>query len=413
MTIVITFHKKRGVLLEIMHILTRKLIISSKYYQQILSLLKSEGGKARVIGGAVRDAILGKKNYDIDIATDLLPQETIDILAKSNIKVLPTGKKYGTVTAFFGREKFEITTLRQDIISDGRHAVVVFTDDFRLDAARRDFTINALSYCPFEQKVYDYFNGAQHLQQGKVVFIGQAYRRICEDFLRILRFFRFSSYYAKKLDNDGVEACIKLKENLKFLSKERIKSEMDKLIISSNSPSILQQMFEAGILTLIFPISQFDKKPLLEATFLASSFAPLPLYHRYSLLFYHITNLALSDLLNLKFSRKEAAQILSIIKLINIDQINENSLRTIWFEKQDYLHFLNLLVSLDKLDLIVAKKFIHDYANRARALFPITGHDLANIQSKAIGVLLRKLKKLWIESDFRLTKEQLLKILEK
>lgn len=393
-------------------ILTKELLIPSNHYQKILSILKSEGGIARVVGGAVRDAILGKKNYDVDIATNLLPTQTIDILAKSNIKVLPTGQKYGTVTAFCHGEKFEITTLRKDILNDGRYAEVVFTDDFFTDAARRDFTINALSYCPFEQKIYDYFNGIQDLQEFKVIFIGQAYKRICEDFLRILRFFRFSCHYAKQLDKEGFSACIKLKENLKLLSKERIKSEMDKLIISPNSPTVLQQMFEARILTIIFPITRFDKQPLLASTYFAGIFAHLQLYHIYSLLFYHITKLSLSDLLNLKFSRQEATQIISIIKLISTDEVKENSLRKIWFEKEDYLQYLNLLVSLGKLDLIVAKKFMDDYAQRLRPIFPITGYDLPNIHGKDIALLIRKLKTLWIESDFMLTKEQLLKMSE-
>ncbi|XVN42748.1 MAG: hypothetical protein RCG15_00010 [Candidatus Rickettsia vulgarisii] len=156
-----------------------------------MSILQNGGGAARIIGGAVRDAIIGKINNDVDIATDLLPEQTEKILSEAGIKVIPTGKKHGTIAALLGDEKFEITTLRKDIDTDGRRARVAFTDDFAVDAARRDFTINALSYCPFQHKIYDYFNGVQDLQDKKLVFIGKAFDRIQEDCIRILRFFSF------------------------------------------------------------------------------------------------------------------------------------------------------------------------------------------------------------------------------
>jgi poly(A) polymerase len=396
-----------------MHVVTKELSIQSRYYKEsykeILSILKLNGGVARIVGGAVRDAILGVVNYDVDIATNLLPKQVTDILSKANIKVIPTGIKHGTVTALFKNEKLEITTLRKDIKCDGRRAEVIFTDDFMEDAARRDFTINALSYCPFEHKIYDYFGGIDDLRQSKVIFIGQAFERIQEDFLRILRFFRFSCYYAAQLDLDGLNACIKLKENLKLLSKERIKWEMDKLIISDNSPDILQQMFDNGILQIILPVSQFDKRFLSEAI----NFGSLEPYTRYSLLFYHIKNLSLSDLLNLKFFRQIAVKITTILKVIN-REINEFVLREIWWKNDDYLQYISVLVSLGKLDRTVAKKFLDRYSSKPRPIFPIKGHDLQklNIHGKAIGILLDKLEKAWIESDFTLNKNQLLKLLE-
>lgn len=396
-----------------MHVVKKELSIQSRYYKEsykeILSILKLNGGVARIVGGAVRDAILNVVNYDIDIATNLLPKQVTDILSKANITVIPTGIKHCTVTALFKNEKFEITTLRKDIKCDGRKAEVIFTDDFMEDAARRDFTINALSYCPFEHKIYDYFGGIDDLRQSKVIFIGQAFERIQEDFLRILRFFRFSCYYAAQLDIDGLNACIKLKENLKLLSKERIKWEMDKLIISDNSPDILQQMFDNGILQIILPVSQFNKKYLSEAI----NFGSLEPYTRYSLLFYHIKNLSLSDLLNLKFPRQIAVKIITILKVIN-REINEFVLREIWWKNDDYLQYISVLVSLGKVDRTVAKKFLDRYSSKPRPIFPIKGHDLQklNIYGKAIGILLDKLEKAWIESDFTLNKNQLFKLLK-
>ncbi len=392
-----------------MNIITRELSIQSNYYKEILSIIKLGGGVARIVGGAVRDAILGVVNYDIDIATNLLPEQVTDILSTANIKVIPTGIKYGTVTALLNNEKFEITTLRKDIKCDGRHTEVVFTDDFMEDAARRDFTINALSYCPFEHKIYDYFSGIDDLRESKVIFIGQAFERIEEDFLRILRFFRFSCYYATQLDTSGLNACIKLRENLKLLSEERVKWEMDKLIISDNSPNILQQMFDNGILQIILPVSKFDKKYLMEAI----NFGSLEPYTRYSLLFYHIQNLPLSDLLNLKFSRQQAIKIIAILRFVN-KEINEFTLREIWWEStdypDDYLQYIIILVSLGKLNRDIANKFLDTYKSKPRPIFPINGHDLQkiNIHGQAIGIMIGKLKKFWIASDFTLNKHQLL-----
>ncbi|MFP3018168.1 MAG: hypothetical protein ACEY3E_04610, partial [Candidatus Tisiphia sp.] len=307
----------------------------------------------------------------------------------------------------FNNEKFEITTLRKDIKCDGRHTEVIFTDDFMEDATRRDFTINALSYCPFEHRIYDYFGGIDDLRESKVIFIGQPFKRIEEDFLRILRFFRFSCYYARQLDRNGLDACIKLQENLKLLSKERVKWDMDKLIISDNSPNILQQMFDNGILQIILPVSKFDNKPLMEAI----NFGSLEPYTRYSLLFYHIKNLPLSDLLNLKFSQQIALKIITILRFVN-KEINEFTLREIWWETadypDDYLQYIITLVSLGKLNRDIANKFLDAYQ-------PIKGHDLQklNIHGKAIGTVIGKLKKSWIASDFTLNKNQLLKLLEK
>ena len=394
-----------------MYIVKKELSIQSRYYKEILSIIKLGGGVARIVGGAVRDAILGVVNYDIDIATNLLPEQVTDILSTANINVIPTGIKYGTVTALLNNEKFEITTLRKDIKCDGRHTEVIFTDDFMEDATRRDFTINALSYCPFEHKIYDYFGGIDDLRESKVIFIGQPFERIEEDFLRILRFFRFSCYYARQLDHNGLDACIKLRENLKLLSKERIKWEVDKLIISDNSPNILQQMFDNGILQIILPVSKFDKKPLMEAI----NFGSLEPYTRYSLLFYHIKNLPLSDLLNLKFSRQIALKIITILRFVN-KEINEFTLREIWWETadypDDYLQYIITLVSLGKLNRDIANKFLDAYQSKPRPIFPINGHDLQklNIHGKAIGTVIGKLKKSWIASDFTLNKHQLLEL---
>lgn len=374
--------------------------ISSKGYKKILSLL-NEKGQARLIGGCVRDALLEKDSYDIDIATNLIPSEVTNILSKANIKTIPTGLKFGTITAILDKEKFEITTLRKDIECNGRHAKVVFTNDFAEDAARRDFTINALSYCPFKNEIYDYFDGFKDLQQEKVVFIGEALDRIKEDYLRILRFFRFSSYYAKQLDDGSFKACKSLKDGLKTLSRERIKSEMDKIIVSKRAPQILEAMFEIGILELIFSIQNYEIKFFEQA----NDFK-LELATRYALLLYR-KDLNSKLLLDWKFSKHEAMQILSILNFLNDAEFN---IKKIWFEKKNYKEYLLAASIIGKLNHSQVKEFIRKYDALLRPKFEVNGNDLLNmnIEQKEIGTKLEYLKNFWIEQDFKPSKLELL-----
>lgn len=389
-----------------MNVIIQKLDFNSKYYPQILLLIRTNGGNARIIGGAVRDAMLNKPSSDIDIATDLLPQQIYDILLPAGIQVIPTGIKFGTVTALLHEEKFEITTLRKDIKCTGRYAEVDFTNDFMEDAARRDFTINALSYCPLEHKIYDYFTGIEDLKNREVRFIGEAEQRIKEDFLRILRFFRFSCYYAQQINAAGLEAATQLKDGLKIISKERIKAELAKILLSNNSPHILQVMFNTGILSIILPIKYYYLNVIEKAV-------GLELYTKYALLFCNFEELNLVDLIKLKFSSKESKKIYSIIKFITVQEITDFSLRKIWLQNQDYKEYLNAAVALDKLSPEIVREFTNKYDLVAKPIFPVSGQDMLqlNIKNKNIGKSLKYLEELWIESDFTLIKEQLIGLL--
>lgn len=377
----------------------KKLQINSKYSCKILELLNG----SRLIGGCVRDALIGIANSDIDIATKMLPIDVINKLTENGIKVIPTGIQFGTVTAFLDNEKFEITTLRKDINCFGRYANVQFTSNFEEDAARRDFTINALSYCPIEEKLYDYFNGLQDIEQKRVVFIGNSEERIKEDYLRILRFFRFSSNYAKQIDQSSLAACIKLKKEIKSLTKERIKLEMDKIIITKNAPDILQIMFDNQILQIIFPIKNYNSSSFQEAI----SFNIVSYLFLYSLLFYAATEITVKSLLSLKFSKQESSKIVDIINFLNKPLL---PLKECWLEKSDYLDYIALAVALNKISNTAAQKFISIYKTRTRPIFPLTGNDLLRIgeKDKEIGRKLKLLKNIWIESDFKISKEELL-----
>ncbi|MCG8506772.1 MAG: CCA tRNA nucleotidyltransferase, partial [Sphingomonadales bacterium] len=184
----------------------------------------------RFVGGAVRNTLLGEPVTDIDIATRLEPDAVIARLEAAEIKAVPTGLKHGTVTAVAEGHAIEVTTLRHDVETDGRHAKVAFTDDWQADAARRDFTFNALYAAP-DGTLYDYFGGLDDLKAGHVRFIGDAEARITEDALRILRFFRFHAHYgAGGMDAAGLDACAALAGRLDILSVERVRDELLKLL---------------------------------------------------------------------------------------------------------------------------------------------------------------------------------------
>lgn len=187
----------------------------------------------RLVGGAIRNKLMNKKINDYDFATKFNPREIIVILNQNNIKYLTIGEKHGTITAIINNKKFEITTLRLDTEPDGRHSVVEFIDSYQDDAKRRDLTFNAL-YLDYQKNLYDYFNGITDLKKKMVKFIGEPEKRIQEDCLRILRFFRFFSNYGIFLDYKSLEGCKKYKENLRQLSKERIKHEFYQILVSTN-----------------------------------------------------------------------------------------------------------------------------------------------------------------------------------
>ncbi len=209
--------------------------------------------EARIAGGAVRDTLRGLPVADVDFATPLSPETTMRRLADAKIKTVPTGLAHGTISAIIGRRAFEITTLRRDIETDGRHAVVAFTDNWREDAARRDFTINAMSMTR-DGTVFDYFGGQEDLRVGRLRFVGDAATRIAEDYLRILRFFRFFTRYGKgNPDAEAIAAITKCRDGIRKLSAERIWSEL-KLILSAADPgAAIALMQSTGVLPLILP----------------------------------------------------------------------------------------------------------------------------------------------------------------
>lgn len=212
------------------------------------------GSKARLVGGAVRDAILGVAASDIDIATPLKPDEVQTIAREAGIKSIPTGIDHGTVTILLASGPVEVTTLRRDVSTDGRHATIAFCDDWRQDAARRDFTFNALYAEPTTGQVHDYFAGIADLKAGKLRFIGDARRRIEEDYLRILRLFRFHARFGTvPIDSDIITLCNTMGPMLKSLSRERISGELLRLLMAQRALGAMHAMRDAQLWPHILP----------------------------------------------------------------------------------------------------------------------------------------------------------------
>jgi len=223
--------------------------------QAVFQALMAEGHVVRAVGGAVRNSLLGEPVADIDLATTALPEDTMRLAQAAGLRVIPTGLAHGTVTVLSNRRPFEVTTLRRDVATDGRRADVAFTDDWLSDAHRRDFTINAL-YADPDGTVIDPIGGLEDLAARRIRFIGDPIARIREDYLRILRFFRFFAQYGTgQPDADGVMACVRERGGLKQLSGERVHQELTKLLGAQEAGYSVTIMYNHGLFGALLPVA--------------------------------------------------------------------------------------------------------------------------------------------------------------
>ena len=246
---------------------------------RLLKALDAKQGTARFVGGAVRDLLLGERPGDLDLATIFQPDEVVRRLEAAGIKAVPTGIEHGTVTAVSSGTVIEVTTLRSDVSTDGRRATVAFTDDWKQDAGRRDFTINALYADPYTGELFDYFGGLADLKSRTVRFIGEPLQRIAEDHLRILRYFRFHSRYGHgSPDPHALEACVERANDLMALSRERIADELLKLLALDDPTPTVRLMHERGLLVPVIPeAAEVDRLGRLVAAERSAKLKPDPL----------------------------------------------------------------------------------------------------------------------------------------
>ncbi|MDJ1407175.1 MAG: CCA tRNA nucleotidyltransferase [Candidatus Midichloria sp.] len=377
----------------------------------LYNLLEAHG-EVKLVGGCVRDMLLGLAPKDIDLATTILPREVMKILSQNQIKCIPTGLKFGTVTSVVNHITFEITTLRKDIKTYGRKAEVEFTDEWLEDAKRRDFTVNAM-YASIDGTVMDFFNGIEDLKNKKIKFISNAEQRIKEDFLRILRYFRFISYIGRNnIDEHSLAAAIKLKSGLEKISGERIKTEMFKLLSNPFAKESIQLFKKTGIDQYIGMPAVYD---LPELNFITGN---------------AIVNLTLI----LKALKTSAVELNGLFKRWRLSTLEQKELG--FLREYQYPCSLNAELKLHQREFyrlgtyfknaISVKASTEEQHTLAEGLisasttwrypdFPIKGEDLIKLGATGpkIGQTKNLLLETWIENDFLYDKDTLLDLATK
>ncbi|GAB1867271.1 tRNA-nucleotidyltransferase 1, mitochondrial [Camponotus japonicus] len=384
--------------------------------QTLANLFKKYNYELRIAGGAVRDILMGKQPKDLDFATDATPQQMKEMFTKEEIRMInEKGEKHGTITARINdKENFEITTLRIDVLTNGRHAQVEFTKDWKLDANRRDLTINSM-FLDLDGKLYDYFYGYDDLQKKRVVFVGDADTRIREDYLRILRYFRF---YGRIMDSPDKhdEATIKaLKENIDGLSQisgERIWSEWNKILMGNFALELTLKLLECGASKHI----GLPEEPVLENFRIV--------YQR--ALSNNVTLKPISLIVSMLRNEDEVMTVHNRLKLSNSDR----DLAFFLMQHREYKPCEKPLKPYQQLILIQSTGRYEIYREYAKEVlkyrgamelldeveqwkipkFPINGNMMKEHvpNPKIIGLVLKKLKQIWIDEDFKLTSEHLL-----
>jgi len=381
--------------------------------QAVFDALSGDGVETRAVGGAVRNAFLKLPVAEVDLATTATPQEVIALAEKAGLKSVPTGIDHGTVTVIADGVPFEVTTLRRDVETFGRHAEVAFTRDWEADAKRRDFTLNAL-YADREGSVFDPLGGHADLIVGRVRFVGDPEERIREDYLRILRFFRFHAYYGKgPLDPAGLHACVTLRDGLAQLSAERIWTELKRILIAPRATDAVQALFDYGFLTELIGgvprLLDFERLVAIEA---ANGLAPSATLR--------LGGLAI-------FVAEDAARLAERLRLSNAEQAvlalaadlpcglpRKNFARAALYRFGPDSYRAAVLIAWARSgDAGKDPRWAEALGlpDRWQAPdFPLRGQDIMalGIAGPEVGTMLRRLEQEWIEGGFAETREKLL-----
>ncbi|WP_084418070.1 CCA tRNA nucleotidyltransferase [Henriciella litoralis] len=374
----------------------------------VMAALNGAGaGESRFVGGCVRNSLMGRPVDDVDIATQLTPDAVLYALKEAGIRAIPTGIDHGTVTAIVDGKPYEITTLRRDVETDGRRAVVAFTEDWAEDAARRDFRLNAI-YADISGKLFDPTGGGiADAADGRIIFIGDADTRLREDYLRILRFFRFNAWYGAEMDAEGLAACERQKAGLAKIAAERIWKELHKMLAAPEPVQAVTAMAECGVLEQILPVTDgVDGLHDLVVSERLCGVLPDPVLRLMSLL--PRTAQAVIDTSKaLRLSNADTARLVAWAadNLTDVTKFNGRALRyALYFHGKQAVVDRALLSGADVRDLLAATRAWK------RPEFPIGGDDAlaAGLEGKAIGEALRALELWWMEEDFLPERDALL-----
>ncbi|MBP2304197.1 CCA tRNA nucleotidyltransferase [Azospirillum melinis] len=377
----------------------------------VFDALASGGADARFVGGCVRDAWLGRPVKDIDIATHAPPERVMELLEAAGIRAIPTGITHGTVTALCGGKPYEITTLRRDVETFGRHARVEFTDDWIEDAARRDLTMNAMSCTP-DGAMFDPFGGLADLAAGRVRFVGEARRRIEEDVLRLLRFFRFHAHYGRgEPDAEAMAACRELAPRLPTLSGERVRGELFRLLTAACAASVWRLMMGQGIMVHLLPEAMdTDRLERLIAVERDLGVTPDPTRRLAAVLDSDRPG-ALRAADALRLSNHERERLLALVEppVAVSPADNRKALRQALYRVGDAELFGDLLLIAaaihdGPLDLGALRKALSVADDLPGLKLPIAGRDLLELgvpRGPLVGGTLKRVEAWWIAEDFQ------------
>ena len=390
--------------------------LAARATQDVFAALAAKGFAARVVGGAVRNALLGHPIVDVDFATPAAPEAIMAAARAAGLGVVATGVEHGTVTVISARVPFQVTTLREDVETHGRHATVAFTGDWAADARRRDFTINAL-YCSAEGEVHDPLGGYPDLVARRVRFIGSAQGRIREDYLRILRFFRFTAEYAAgPPDTEGLVACVAEREGLERLSHERVRQELVRLLTAPRGPELIGWMLGYGLLV---PVLGLVPRPTLLARLAAleAALASAPdAMLRLAALAVEVEEDAERLRERLRLSNEEHARLLRAVgRMIELDPRAPVAVAKAWlYSEGETAYRARVLLAWARSGAPPASEAWRQHLSlpaRWRApSFPLRGTDVLAAGVPAgprVGELLLALEREWIAGDFKASEERL------
>lgn len=362
---------------------------------------------ARFVGGCIRNTLMDRPVDDIDIATQLKPEETLKALKTAGIRAIPTGIEHGTITAVCNHIPFEITSLRRDVETDGRRAVVAFTEDWAEDAQRRDFRLNAL-YADSKGQIHDPTGGLADIAERRIIFIGDAQTRLREDHLRNLRFFRFTAWYGKAIDPAGLAACAALKDGLKQIAAERIWKEFAKLLAAPDPFDAVYAMAGAGVLDVILPQSEGVERLRCLRTIEWDSNLTADAMQRFMALLPRDRAVLSSVAADLRMSRAERGRLVDFAKADLLPDLTDARALKRWIYTvspevaRDVLWWVMADQDLDPLELGPAIELV---MNWTPPTFPVKGADLVaqgTPPGPELGRKLRALETAWIENDFSL-----------
>lgn len=384
--------------------------LQDKALQKLLAIFKQAELPYRFVGGCVRESLAGRSIQDIDLATPYTPEEVQAALKKHAVKIVPTGLKHGTLTLVIDHQPFEMTTLRQDVDHDGRWAKIIYTSDWSLDATRRDFTINAFSMC--DHKIYDYVRGMADLRARRVKFIGDPAERIHEDYLRILRYFRFLCDYQGAQHRASLKACVELKTGLATLSGERIHAELMRIMKKSEPLKVVRLMAKHKLVDPIFkdmPVgvsARFFEK-LLGAEMGFEEQGNSPLRRLYAYLNPKSKAAAEAIAMRFRMSRKEKHSFVkwyeALLSKRNTDQLIYQYLDQ---EGAEFVYDVLMLIRA-RNPKIESKKYLKLISSGAANHFPVTSKDFPELKGEALGKAIKAARKKWVESGFCLKKQDL------